>query len=299
MTYQWRAAQARQRRFFKAILLIASLCAGCATAPDQAGITQFRHAIANTDQQTIKTFSEVNTFLRERQIDRVVSRDALDEGAFKTVLADEDVAKWHRAFRLLDQYGQSLQILLDPQRRTDAEDGLTGLGKAIEQQVGKGELPSGLAAAFSNLAGLLLKINTQKDAHAAMQTAAPGIKAVLTTMGTAIGTQPNEGIRATVRGSWTTVLAEKATQFQRATGRAEKRTIAAGFVAALDQRDAQDQALVSLGQSLELLDAAHAELAAGRVDSAREFLKLLQAERARWQTRRDAIETARSADTTP
>lgn len=299
ITSQWRAALARRRIFSLAILLACFVSAGCATAPEPAGIAQFRHAIASTDQQAIKTFGEVNIFLRERQIERVVTRDVLDEAAFKTVLEHEDIAKWHRAFRLLDQYGHSLQTLLDHQRRTDVEDGLTGLGKAIEQHVGDGELPSGLAAAFSNLAGALLQIKTHKDARAAMQKASPGITTVLTTMREAIGTQPNEGIRGTVRGSWTTVLAEKAMQFQRATGRTEKRTIAAGFVTALDQRDAQDQALVALGQSLELLDAAHLELAAGDVDSAREFLKLLQAERARWQARRDAIETARAAETTP
>ena len=131
MTYQWRAAQARQRLFLLVILLAASLSAGCATAPDQAGITQFRHAIASTDQQTIKTFGEVNTFLRERQIDRVVSRDALDEDAFKTVLADEDVAKWHRA---------GFQMVVVPSAMSGETNRLIGLAKEIQAEPDPREL---------------------------------------------------------------------------------------------------------------------------------------------------------------
>lgn len=297
ITFKPLLAETRRLLVTQGLLLASLLTAGCATAPDTSGIAEFRHAVANADLQTTKTFTDVNAFLRERQLDGVVAKGELDEASFPVVLATEDIAKWHQAFQVLDRYGQALQTLLDPKRRTAVEDSLAGLGTAIQQQAGGGELPSGMAAAFSTLGGLLLQIKTQEDAKVAMQTAAPGIKDVVATMRDAIGERQDEGIRATVLGSWKTVLGGKATQFKHATGPAERRTAAAGFAAALDQRDAQDQALVALRRSLELLEATHSELAAGRPDSAREFLKLLQAERARWEARQDAIERARAAET--
>ncbi|MBW8811338.1 MAG: hypothetical protein JF591_21535, partial [Lysobacter sp.] len=77
---------------------------------------------------------------------------------------------------------------------------------------------------------------------------------------------------------------------------ADKRAISLSYVATLDQRDARDLSLVSLRRSLGLLADAHAELAAGRANGARDLLGILQTEHARWADRQKQIEQARSEE---
>lgn len=281
------------RRGGIACLAIALLAlAGCATAPKVDQIPQFRQGVVVADQQTTQAFVEINSFLRERQIDRVVLQPSINETQFITVLAPEDVEKWHRAFGLMDTYAQSLQALLDPKIRAGVEDELVGLGEAIGT-VSDDQLPSGVAAGFSTLGGLLVQIKTERDAMAAIRKADPGVQAVFKTMMAAIGENKDDAIRGTVRSSWQVVLAGKSVAFLRAKSEADKRAISLSYVATLDQRDARDLSLVSLRRSLGLLADAHAELAAGRANGARDLLGILQAEHARWADRQKQIEQAR------
>lgn len=287
------APDARIRRVGMACLASALLAlAGCATAPKADHIPQFRQGVVIADQQTTQAFVEINSFLRERQIDRVVLQPSISETQFITVLAPEDVEKWHRAFGLMDKYAQSLQTLLDPKIRAGVEEDLVGLGEAIGT-VSDDQLPSGVAAGFSTLGGLLIQVKTQRDAMAAIRKADPGVQAVFKTMMAAIGEDKDDAIRGTVRSSWQVVLAGKSAQFLRAKSEADKREISLSFIATLDQRDARDLSLVSLRRSLGLLADAHAELAAGRANGARDLLGILQAEHARWAERQKEIDTAR------
>ncbi|WP_153019276.1 hypothetical protein [Lysobacter capsici] len=287
------ATDARIRRGPMVCLVSALLAlAGCATAPNVEQIPPFRQGVVIADQQTTQAFVEINSFLRERQIDRVMLQPSISETQIVTVLAPEDVEKWHRAFGLMDKYARSVQALLDPKIRAGVEQELAGLGAAIGA-VGDDQLPSGVAAGFSTLGGLLVQIKTQRDAMAAIRKADPGVQAVFKTMMAAIGEDKDDAIRGTVRSSWQVVLAVKSAQFLRASSEADKRAISLSFIATLDQRDARDLSLVSLRRSLGLLADAHAELAAGRANGARDLLALLRDEHARWADRQEQIEKAR------
>lgn len=269
------------------LLLVLSSLIGCAGTPDREQIPQFRQGAATANQQTLKAFSEVNSFLRTHQVDRVVAQQSISESDFLTVLANEDVAKWSIAFSILDSYAKSLEALLDPNHRKDAQADLVKLGETIEALDGKA-LPSSAAGGFATLGGLLIQLKSETDAMEAIRKADPGVQATLDSMMETIGGSRTDGVRSITHTAWQTRLGQIRADFRRARNTDEKRTVALRFVAALDQRDAQDASLSALHRSLGLLATAHSEIAAGRKEGAQGVIEILQREYASYQTIVDA-----------
>lgn len=282
----------RRRTWPLAFALV--LLAACASTPDREQIPQFRQGAATANQQTAQAFSDINAFLRQQQIERAIGQPTLNEGEFLTVLGDEDVAKWSRAFAVIDGYAASLEKLLDPQRRDDVQQELVKLGETIGALDDR-QLPAGVAGGFATLGGLLLQIKVEKDAMEAIRTANPGIQATFSTMMDAIGADANSGVRSVVRNTWQTMLAKISVDFLRATDKDSKRTVVQQYVTTMDQRDAQDASLAALRRSLGLLASAHAELAAGRNDGAQGLIDLLQREYTTYRAQVDAIRKQRDA----
>lgn len=280
----------------RSVLLAAllTLAAGCATAPDRDAIPTFRVGATTANQQSQTAFAEINTFLRQQQIERATRLPTLNEQAFFTPLASEDVAKWSRAFGLIDAYAAALERLLDPARRADTESALSELGGKIGD-VRDDRLPPGIAAGFTQLGGILVQIKADKDALAAIRKADPAVQDVFTAMMTAIGEDSSDGVRGTVSSSWTTVLGQIQIDFLGAQGLPAKREVATRYVASLDQRDAQDASLASLRRSFGLLAAAHRELAIGRRPSAQRLLDAIQQEYEAYLNRVDRLKNAKGA----
>jgi hypothetical protein len=274
------------------------LTTGCATVATVGEVTNFRQGAATANQQSQSTFADVNTFLRQQQIDRASGLPTLNEDEFFTPLAPEDVAKWSRAFGLIDAYAASLEKLLDPARRGETETALTELGEKIGEVEGE-RLPAGVAGGFVQLGGLLVQMKAEKDALAAIRKADPAIQSVFDTMMDAIGEDRDNGIRAMVATSWGNVLGAIQVEFLSAGGASAKRDVATRYVGTLDQRDAQDASLASLRRSFGLLAAAHRELAAGRRPSAQQLLDEVQAEYAAYRQRVDALRQKDGKETTP
>lgn len=289
-----RLRRLRLRARALALPLALALFAGCASTPDRTQVPQFRQGAATANQQTAQAFSDINAFLRRQQIERAIGQPTLNEGEFLTVLGDEDVARWSRAFAVIDAYAASLEKLLDPQRRDDAQQALVKLGETIGALDGR-QLPAGVAGGFATLGGLLLQVKVEKDAMHAIRTADPGIQATFSTMMDAIGADQNSGVRSVVRNTWQTMLGRISVDFLRASGKDAKRAVVQQYVATLDQRDAQDASLAALRRSLGLLAAAHAELAAGRNDGAQGLIDLVQREYAAYRAQVDAIRKQREA----
>ena len=285
--------QPRCRVLAPALALALGLLAGCASTPDRAQVPQFRQGAATANQQTAQAFSDINAFLRQQQIERAIGQPTLNEGEFLTVLGDEDIAKWSRAFAVIDAYAASLEKLLDPQRRADVQQELVKLGETIGALDDR-QLPAGVAGGFATLGGLLLQVKVERDAMQAIRTADPGIQATFSTMMTAIGADPNSGVRSVVRNTWQTMLGRISVDFLRATGKDAKRTVVQQYVATMDQRDAQDASLAALRRSLGLLAAAHAELAAGRNDGAQGLIDLVHREYVAYRAQVDAIRKQRA-----
>ena len=277
-----------------ALPLALALLAGCASTPDRTQVPQFRQGAATANQQTAQAFSDINAFLRRQQIERAIGQPTLNEGEFLTVLGDEDVARWSRAFAVIDAYAASLEKLLDPQRRDDAQQALVKLGETIGALDGR-QLPAGVAGGFATLGGLLLQVKVEKDAMQAIRTADPGIQATFSTMMDAIGADQDSGVRSVVRNTWQTMLGRISVDFLRASGKDAKRAVVQQYVTTMDQRDAQDASLAALRRSLGLLAAAHAELAAGRNDGAQGLIDLVQREYAAYRAQVDAIRKQREA----
>lgn len=270
------------------------LMSGCTISPDRAEIPQFRQGAATANQQTTQAFAEINAFLRQQQIERAINQPTLSEGEFLTVLGDEDVAKWSRAFAVIDTYAASLEKLLDPQRRSNAQQELVKLGETIGALDGK-QLPAGVAGGFATLGSLLLQIKVERDALEAIRIANPGIQETFSTMMEAIGADQNSGVRSVVRNTWQTMLAKQSVDFLRTPDKNTKRTVVQQYVSTMDQRDSKDASLVALRRALGLLASAHAELADGRNDGAQGLIELLQHEYTNYRAQTDAIRKQREA----
>jgi hypothetical protein len=303
----WRLAGSVLRIFGRvsprSVLLagLLTFATGCATAPDRDAVPTFRASAATANQRSQTAFAEINTFLRQQQIERATrlpniseQKDESGVGAFFTPLASEDVAKWSRAFGLIDAYAATLEKLLAPARRADTESALSELGEKIGD-VREERLPPGIAAGFTQLAGLLVQMKAEKDALAAIRKADPAVQDVFSAMMAAIGENPSDGVRGTVVSSWTTVLGQIQVDFLNAQGIPAKREVATRYVAALDQRDAQDASLASLRRSFGLLAAAHRELAVGRAPSAQRLLDAIQQEYEAYRNRVESLQNAKGA----
>ena len=268
--------------------------AGCRTVPPTEEIPQFRQGLASVDQRTAQAFADINAFDRQRMIDSAAIQSSLNEEHFQLILERDDTEKWRRAFALIDEYAQLLQKLLDPKLRDGVHAELVVLG----EQMGKvrdDELPAGVVSGIASLAGLLVQMKTEQDAMKAIRTADPAIRDTFTSMMTAIGDDQKSGVRGASWAAWTKLLTSRALAFQQANDVTRRREIAAHFATDLDGRDAQDRSLSSTRRSLDLLSQAHAELAAGRTQSAAGLLELVNAEYARWSTTKSDIEKAREA----
>lgn len=269
--------------------------AGCRTVPAVEEIPQFRQGLASVDQRTAQAFADINAFDRQRMIDFASRQPTLSEEHFDKVLSSDDTSKWNRAFGLIDEYAQLLQKLLDPKLRDGVHTELVALGEQLGQ-VRDDELPAGVVSGIASLGGLLVQMKAEKDAMSAIRTANPGIQDTFALMMTAIGDKETSGLRGQNQGAWNQLLKDRVDAFRQATNDPKKRReITALYASDLDSRDAQDRSLKSIHRSLELLRQAHAELAAGRVQSAGSMLDLVNAEYARWSTTKSAVEKAREA----
>lgn len=276
-------------------ILVALALAACTTAPSREAIPPFRQGVATADQQTSSAFSDVNSFLRRQQIERAVTQDALTEDLFVEALASSDIAKWHRAFALIDSYAEKLERLLAPDQRAGVQDELSVLGGTIEA-VSAQQLPTEISAAFISFGGLLVQLKTERDALAAIRKADPAIQEIFSAMAEAIGADPESGVRGTVRASWRTVLARiDVREFRQASGDAAKRAVVRRYLEVLDERDAQDALLNSLRLSLATLAKSHQELAQGRWGSAGALIQLVQDEYKAYREQLDALRERREA----
>ncbi len=274
-----------------AIGFLAIAVTACATAPSIESIAPFRQGVATASQQTSSAFNEVNDFLRRQQIERAVRQEALTEDMFFEALASEDLVKWSRAFAQIDAYAEKLERLLQPDQRSGVEEEIAALGQKIEV-LREDQLPVGVATAFTRFGGFLVKMKSERDALAAIRKADPAVQDVFSAMIEAIGTDPDSGVRGTVRSSWRQILARiDVREFRRASGENAKRAAVLNYLKALDERDAQDRMLSSILLSLTTLAKSHQEIARGRQVSAGALIKIVQDE---YKAYREQVEAARA-----
>jgi len=251
---------------------------GCATAPAKDAIPPFRQGLLTAEQQTNATFADVNKFLRQQQVERAIKQDALTEDLFFQAIESGDIAKWNRAFALIDSYAEKLERLLNEEQRAGVEAELSDLGKEIESMRGE-QLPEGVSAAFTKFGGLLVQLKAERDALKAIRQADPGIQQVFNSMMEAIGSDNESGVRGTVWTSWAQVLASiDVKEFRQARSPDAKRPIVLKYIQSMEERDAQDQLLNSLRLSIATLAKTHQEMAKDRPASASALIKIVQDE---------------------
>lgn len=235
--------------------------AGCTTVPP-AQVTAFAQGVDAVKLQLDTTFTSINQFASEDEIDRAATLPVLKEEDVAVVLEPGDIAKWDNAFGSMDTYAANLNLLISPDRANEFGTAAEGLGTALSK-LDPDALPSaGVAAGFVELGRLLIEAKAESDALQAARKADPGVQQVFSAMADVIGGTSDEGLRGTVQQHWIKRMAAQRQAFLAANPNA-RRPVVVAFVGLRDKRDTQDLQLGSLRQSLLDLAAAHAALARG------------------------------------
>jgi hypothetical protein len=251
------------------LLALALPAAACAPTVQQADLTSFAKAADDLGTQANLAFTESNKLARQVSIDRFVAsgKPGLAESDFQVAVDPEDVAAWQSAFGNLEAYGTAVASLVDSSRGTKASDALVALGGELSGgQIGA-RIDPGIAAGFASLAGALVNLKAQHDAHSILQQTDPAVQTLLQRMAGALGAGGRDGLRGTVYSNWTASLNPvRAAYAAAATARNEdeQRSIIAQYLASIDQRDAQLASLGALRSSILSLAAAHAAAAQGQ-----------------------------------
>lgn len=278
------------------LILPAMLTASCATAPS-ADLTGFGRAAGALQADVGASFNDANRLARSVEVDRFVRSGsiALSERRFPPAVPPEVAAKWRSALGDLARYGNLLATLTDARRGGIQTDAFRRLGAELNTGRAAADLDPGIASGFAALAGALVDLKAQASAREILKRTDPDVRALLTAMADAVGSNDAEGLRGTVASNWTAALTSHQRNYAvAATDRADarQRQIVADYLAGLDRRDAQLAGLATLRASLLSLADAHAAAAAGSRRPFDEMLKDVNERVARTEATYKALDTA-------
>ena len=277
-------------------LLLSLTAGGCATAPS-ADLTGFGRAASTLQTEAATMFADANRLTRSVEVDRFVRSGAiaLSERRFPAAIPPDLSAKWRGALGDLARYGNLLATLTGRGRGGVQTDAFRELGVQLNAGPTAANLDPGVSAGFAALAGALVDLRAQSSARDILRRTDPDVRALLTAMANAIGRSDLEGLRGTVASSWTTALSVyQRTYASAATEKADarQRQIVADYLAGIDKRDAQLEALAGLRASLLGLADAHTAAANGSRRPFDEVLKDLNERLDRTEATYRAIDKA-------
>jgi len=299
-----RAETARQQfrrvTLLSAAFLAATALAGCARTVSSTDLTGFGTAAAVLQKQTDVNFAGANGIARAAEVDRFVRSGAvgLTEKPFPPAVPPDVAAAWRSALGYLERYGLLLGTLTDSQQGAQTTEAFKQLGVELNGgAVGAGISP-GVAAAFSSLAGALVRDSARRKALDILRRNDPHVRGLLTAMAEAIGDTDGEGLRGTVGAAWTASTGELQRAYAAAAtnhDEASQQSIVNDYLSALNRRQAQLNDLAALRQSfLALADAYSAaadgskrpvgellDVIEGRLDEVRDLAKEIKEEGAR------------------
>jgi hypothetical protein len=254
-------------------------------------VATFSSAVTAEKSHSMEAFTAVNQLMADASLDYAAKQPTLSEANFTAGLDQNGLQVWEEAFEKLERYAQHLQTLTSPELSKDFEDqsvnlagDLQAFGDRLQKEGAISQAPKfdpTLAAGFTELGSLVIRLKAQSDAKRVLIGADPHIREVLLGMAGSIGGSTAEGVRGTVKTHWNMLLAEKKLDFLEAQDLAKRREVAAAFQSLLLKRAAEDSALLSLHDSLISLADLHHALATGEAWSARKTLDVLSDEMTR------------------
>jgi hypothetical protein len=245
---------------------LAALC-GCA-GPTQKSVSDWHDAVVAVRDQSGTTFRGVNDLVRGAEIRRAPTLSQLRESDFQPGLDAQSIAAWNSALDSLIAYSAALSSLLNPELATGLGDSTKSLGEAIATSSHSAVLDKqpGLASAVGKLGAKLVSLTAGQNAKTIMAQTNGAVNDVLDHMARMINDESGgqvSGIYPTVHTNGTKKADDVRGEFLKAKTPEEKRDVATRYVAALEERDAADAALLSLRASILELAAAHSRAAAG------------------------------------
>ena len=260
--------------------------AGCRTL-DSGGVQAFASGVTAAKIQTQLTFSSLAKMTREDSVDFAATQPILKATNLVSVPSTEAAAAWEDLFSVLEKYGQHLASLSAANATKSTEDSLGSLAHQFKETAGNLEregLITGssknsvnLATGFSEVAGLLLRAQTQVQARRLFRDTDAAIAIIFTGLAEAIGATSKEGLRHLIYAHSDQRKAEKQLVFLGAKP-AERRRVTQEFSDLLTVRETQDLALASLRRSFLALVEAHHALAQGQPFDARNANDVLESE---------------------
>jgi hypothetical protein len=285
---------------FACVLALSALvgCSGGLNTVRPDAVVQFSQGVARTQQQAQLAFHDANALAREQSIAFILAsnKPGVAEADFTPALDPKAVAAWDSTFAALRSYAGAVAQLLSPDRPKALGDAAVALGTQLKQGKTGVDISPGVATAFAQLGEILVALQAQRDAQAAMKRADPGVRAALTAMADALGEHDQTGVRGTVWSNWTTRLAlgpvKAYSDAARANDATARRAALDAYAAMLDQRDAHLVSLAGLRQSLLLLADAHTAAANGSPLDAAGVIALIEDQLAETRSLLDRFDAA-------
>lgn len=276
-----RVAPWRNRLGTGLVLPAALILSGCGRTLSSTDLVGFGSADAALERQAEFNFVEAPRIARVAVVDRFVRSPAvcLTEAPFPPAVPTDVAAAWRGAMLDLERYCLMLEMLSDSAQGKQTTEAFKRLGvEPNSGAIGAGISP-GVAAGFASLAGSLVQIHSEGRAREILRQTDPRVRQLLTPMSEAVGSTDGTGLRGAVGSAWTASTGELQRAYAVAAiegNEARKRSIAYDYLAALDRRQAQLNALSSFRQSLLALADAHTAAANGSRRPVGELLTIVE-----------------------
>ncbi|HXR46695.1 MAG TPA: hypothetical protein VN784_04580 [Candidatus Limnocylindrales bacterium] len=253
---------------------LASLITGCKTI-DSTAVSNFAASVTDVKSQADDALNATAALTRDASVRYAASQPTLAEANFVKTPTDETITEWDGALTTIETYAQNLSTLLSPDAAKDFDVAATNLFNQFNQTAGRlnanrmnsqAGVNALLATAFTQTADAIIQAKEQATAVKIAAATDSQITKILSLLANEIGAdRATPGLRRTVyEAVWTPRLANLSASFLTTTNFADKLALSQQYADMLAQRDAQDQLLTGLRQSLLALSDAHHALAQGK-----------------------------------
>jgi hypothetical protein len=268
--------------------------AGCSTV-NSTDASKFAATATTVKSQADSALASAADLTRTQAIIYVAAQPRLTEDEFSETPSVDVIEGWDNVLSAIEAYAVNLAALSSPNATKSFDASATNLFEQMTLTTKKlhsnslsssPEVTAGLAAAFTETADLILEAESQATARKIAMATDPKITKILNLLAAEIGddhSRTNPCLRTTIYRAWNVERDALTAQYLTANNLGAKEDIARQFEALLARRDAEDEALASLRNSLLALAAAHHGLAQGDSASIETALTMSTAELQRTQ----------------
>lgn len=269
---------------------LALIVCGCKTI-DPSSVNNFATSVSAVKTQADQALNAASTLTLNESVGFEAQQPSLQEADFVETPTADTIAQWDNALTSMESYANNLSSIISPTAVNNFDVAATNLFNQFNQTAQDLNLASKNAAnpnahdfallstAFTEIAGAIISAKEQATAVKVAAATDTTVSNVCHLLADEIGADNVNvpGLRKTlVESVWKPEMAKLEVAFKNPA--TDKLTISQQFADLIAKRDAEDQILASLRQSLLHLADAHHSLAQGQYGSIQADLNVVASE---------------------